>query len=346
LKDSRNILVTGGAGYIGSQTCKAIAAAGYTPVAFDNLVSGHKWAVKWGPLIEGDILDRAQLQSALREYQPKGVMHFAAFADVGESVAHPLNYYRNNVVGTLNILEAMREEGVNRLVFSSTCATYGIPQIMPIPESHPQNPINPYGASKLMNERMLRDVGVSDSLRSTSLRYFNAAGADPDCEIGEQRHSEGHLIPLVLQVAAGQRPHITVFGADYDTPDGTCVRDYVHVADLAEAHVLALEALERGSTFKSYNLGTGKGFSVREVIDTAKAVTGRSIATQEGPRRAGDPPCLMADPSLAKHELGWKPRYGNLDGIIATAWNWVLTLQARQAHCAPTTKTNRRSVAS
>jgi UDP-arabinose 4-epimerase len=341
--DGRNILVTGGAGYIGSHTCKALAAAGYTPIAFDNLVSGHKWAVKWGPLVEGDILDRAQLHGALRQYQPRAVIHFAAFADVGESVQQPLKYYRNNVAGTLNLLEVMREEGVSLLVFSSTCATYGIPQVVPIPESHPQNPINPYGTSKLINECMLRDVGASDGLRSISLRYFNAAGADPYGEIGEERHSEGHLIPLVLQAAAGQRPHITVFGTDYETPDGTCVRDYVHVADLAEAHVLALEAIENGSAFKTYNLGTGKGFSVREVIDAAISVTGRSIVTHEGLRRAGDPPCLLADPSRARDELGWKLRYGDLGEIIATAWNWMLI---RQAHSAPTTGIDHSSVAS
>jgi len=287
--------------------------------------------VKWGPLIEGDILDRAQLQGALRQYQPKAVMHFAAFADVGESVERPLDYYRNNVAGTLNLLEAMHEEGVNRLVFSSTCATYGIPQIVPIPESHPQNPINPYGTSKRINECMLQDVGASDDLRSISLRYFNAAGADPYGDIGEERHSEGHLIPLVLQVAAGQRSHITIFGTDYNTPDGTCVRDYIHVADLAEAHVLALEVLEKGDAFKCYNLGTGKGFSVREVVDTAISVTRRSIVAHEGPRRAGDPPCLVADPSRARDELGWKPRYNDLSEIIATAWNWNLSRQARRA---------------
>jgi UDP-arabinose 4-epimerase len=326
-----NILVTGGAGYIGSHTCKALAAAGLMPITYDNMVSGHEWAVKWGPLIRGDILDRPRLEEAFRKYSPTAVMHFAAYADVGESVGQPLKYYRNNVAGTLILLEVMREYGVNRMVFSSTCATYGLPQAMPISELHPQSPINPYGASKLMGEQILADIGVAHDIRSISLRYFNAAGADPDGEIGEERHFEGHLIPLVLQAAAGQRPHITIFGTNYDTPDGTCVRDYVHVTDLAEAHLLALKALREECNSGSYNLGIGNGFSVREVIRTAMAVTGRIITTKEGTRRAGDPPRLVADASRAKNELGWKPRYGDLDQIIATAWNWTLSRQAEPA---------------
>ena len=317
-----NILVTGGAGYIGSHTCKALAKAGFTPIAYDNLSSGHEWAVKWGPLAKGDILDRARLEEVFQQYKPSAVMHFAAYADVGESVAEPLKYYRNNVAGTLNLLEVMRDLDVDQIVFSSTCATYGIPQTIPISEQHPQNPINPYGFSKLVCEQMLTDLGVAHGLRSISLRYFNAAGADPDGEIGEERSSEGHLIPLVLQVAAGSRPHVTIFGTDYDTPDGTCVRDYVHVTDLAEAHVLALKALQGNSDSASYNLGTGNGFSVRDVIQTASAVTGRRIPVREGSRRPGDPPRLEADATKAKKELGWKPCYDDPRQIIESAWNW------------------------
>ena len=239
-----NILVTGGAGYIGSHTCKALAKAGFTPITYDNLTSGHEWAVRWGPLARGDILDRDRLDEVFRQYQPSAVMHFAAYAYVDESVEQPLKYYRNNVAGALNLLDVMREHGVNYIVFSSTCATYGLPQAIPMPEDHPQNPVNPYGASKLMVERMLTDFGTAYGLRSISLRYFNAAGADPDGEIGEDHDPETHLIPLVLETAAGRRPNITIYGTDYDTPDGTCIRDYVHVTDLAKAHVLALKALQ------------------------------------------------------------------------------------------------------
>jgi UDP-arabinose 4-epimerase len=316
-----NVLVTGGAGYIGSHTCKALAEAGFQPIAYDNMVSGHEWAVQWGPLIRGDILDRQRLGELFREYKPIGVMHFAAYADVGESMEEPLKYYRNNVAGALTLLETMRENSVDQMVFSSTCATYGVPQTIPISELHEQNPINPYGASKLVGERMLADVGTAHGIRSVSLRYFNAAGADPDGELGEERLSEGHLVPLVLKVALGSRSHLTTFGTDYDTPDGTCIRDYVHVSDLARVHVLALQALERGSNNSCYNLGTGKGFSVKEVIQAAREVTGRSIAVVEGPRRPGDAPRLVADATKAKRELGWQARYVDLSQIIATAWH-------------------------
>ena len=322
-----NVLVTGGAGYIGSHTCKALAKAGVTPVAFDNLVMGHAEAVKWGPLERGDILDRARLDAVLEKYQPSAVLHFAAYAYVGESVTQPAKYYRNNVGGALTLLEAMRDHGVTQMVFSSSCATYGTPRSMPIGEDHPQNPINPYGASKLMVERMLADFGAAYNLRSVSLRYFNAAGADPDGEIGEDHDPETHLIPLVLKAAAGERPNITIYGTDYDTPDGTCIRDYVHVTDLAEAHVLAFTALERGCDSSSYNLGTGHGFSVREVIRSAKLVSGRNIPVAEGKRRPGDPARLVADAKRAKGELGWNPQYGDLRQIIATAWNWTLKRQ-------------------
>ena len=317
-----NIFVTGGAGYIGSHTCKALAAAGFVPIAYDNMVSGHEWAVRWGPLVRGDILNRPRLEEAFQRYTPSAVMHFAAYADVGESVEQPLKYHRNNVAGTLNLLEVMRDLDVKQLVFSSTCATYGMPQMIPISEAHPQGPINPYGTSKLVCERLLADCGTAHGLRSVCLRYFNAAGADPEGDIGEDREVEGHLIPLVLKAATGTRSHVTIFGTDYDTPDGTCIRDYVHVTDLAEAHVLALKALQGNIGSAAYNLGTGNGFSVRDVIETARVVTGRTIAVREGRRRPGDPPRLVADASLAISELGWMPRYHNLNDIISTAWNW------------------------
>lgn len=322
-----NVLVTGGAGYIGSHTCKALSKAGFTPVAFDSLVMGHWEAVKWGPLERGDILDRARLDAVFQKYQLSAVLHFAAYAYVGESVTEPAKYYRNNVGGALTLMEAMRDHGVTQMVFSSSCSTYGTPRSIPIGEDHPQNPINPYGASKLMVERMLADFGAAYNLRSVSLRYFNAAGADPDGEIGEDHDPETHLIPLVLDAAAGERPNITIYGTDYDTPDGTCIRDYVHVTDLAEAHVLAFRALEGGRDSSSYNLGTGHGFSVREVIRSAAVVSGRNIPVAEGSRRPGDPARLVADAKRAKVELGWNPQYGDLRQIIGTAWNWMLKRQ-------------------
>ena len=318
------ILVTGGAGYIGSHACKALAQAGYTPIAFDNLVYGHRWAVQWGALEEGDILDRSRVDEVLEKYKPAAVMHFAAYAYVGESVQNPGKYYRNNVAGTINLLEALRDHDIGKLVFSSTCATYGVPQRNPIPEDHPQHPINPYGTSKLMIEQVLRDFDAAHGLRSLALRYFNAAGADPDTEIGEDHDPETHLIPLVLDAASGTRPHITVFGDDYDTQDGTCIRDYIHVSDLAEAHVLALKSLEKGAASVAYNLGNGRGFSVNEVIATATRVTGRDIPVKTGLRRAGDPPQLVGDATRAIETLGWKPRFAALEDIVATAWKWHL----------------------
>jgi UDP-arabinose 4-epimerase len=316
------ILVTGGAGYIGSHACKALARAGYTPIAFDNLVYGHRWSVQWGPLEEGDILDRGRLEEVLKKYKPSAVMHFAAYAYVGESVENPGKYYRNNVAGTVNLLEALRDNDIKKLIFSSTCATYGVPERNPIPEDHPQDPINPYGASKLMIERVLRDFDAAHGLRSISLRYFNAAGADPDAEIGEDHDPETHLIPLVLDAAAGIRPHITVFGDDYDTPDGTCIRDYIHVADLADAHLLALKSLENGAASTAFNLGNGQGFSVNQVISTARRVTDREIPVKTGARRAGDPPQLVGDASRAIAILGWKPRFAALEDIVQSAWKW------------------------
>lgn len=322
---TKPVLVTGGAGYIGSHACKALAQAGYTPIVYDNLVYGHRWAVKWGHFEHGDIADKVRLDGVLRRYRPMAVLHFAAYAYVGESVTDPGRYYRNNVTGSLNLLEAMRDHAIPFLVFSSSCATYGILTEVPIAENHPQNPINPYGASKLMIERMLMDFDQAHGLRSISLRYFNVAGADPDKEIGEDHDPETHLIPLVLQAAAGLRPHIIVFGQDYETPDGTCIRDYIHVTDLAKAHVLALQSLECGSGTTAYNLGNGRGFSVREVIETARAITGCAIAVKDAPRRSGDPPCLVGDASRIKRELGWNPRYAELGAIIETAWHWSIS---------------------
>ena len=322
------VLVTGGAGYIGSHACKALAIAGFTPVAYDNLEHGHAEAVRWGPLELGDLADRARLDAVIAQHRPVAAMHFAAYAYVGESVTDPGKYYRNNVVGSLSLLEALRDHGIRACVFSSTCATYGVPQQLPLTEDHPQQPINPYGASKRMVERMLADFDAAHGLRSMSLRYFNAAGADPDGETGEGHDPETHLIPLVLDAAAGKRPHITVFGTDYATPDGTCVRDYIHVSDLADAHVLALRALLEGAATTAYNLGNGQGFSVREVIDCAQRVTGREVPAVLGPRRAGDPPTLVGDATRIRRELGWSPRLADLDTIIATAWRWHTRLDA------------------
>ena len=318
----KNVLVTGGAGYIGSHACKALAEAGYMPVTYDNMAYGHEWAVRWGPLVVGDILDRAALDAAFKKHHPVAVMHFAAFAYVGESVTNPGKYYRNNVAGSLTLMEAMRDHAVDKLVFSSTCATYGVPKTGLIAEDHSQNPINPYGASKLMIERMLQDFEVAHQLRSISLRYFNAAGADPECETGEAHDPETHLIPLVLDTAAGVRPEVTIFGDQHGTPDGTCIRDYVHVADLARAHVLALQALEAGARTTAYNLGNGKGFSVRQVIDVAKAITARAVPFRVGPLRPGDPPHLVGDASRIRRELGWMPHHMDLGDIIETAWRW------------------------
>jgi len=314
------ILVTGGAGYIGSHACKALANAGYTPVAYDNLVYGHKKHVKWGPLEIGDINDSSRLEEVFKKYEPKAVMHFAAYAYVGESVTDPEKYYLNNVSGTLTLLKTMRLFKVDKFIFSSTCATYGNPSVLPIPESHPQNPINPYGKTKLIIEEILNDYHKAFGLRSISLRYFNAAGADPDCEIGELHRPETHLIPLTLNATFDNS--ITIFGNDYQTKDGTCIRDYIHVTDLANAHVQALKSLQAGSSTTSYNLGNAHGFSILEIISTVEKVTGRKVSFKIGPRRAGDPPILIGDASSAMLSLNWKPNYSDINTIIATAWNW------------------------
>ena len=326
----RAILVTGGAGYIGSHACKALARAGWRPVAYDNLSRGHRGAVRWGPLIEGELADRGRLEAVLRGEQVEAVMHFAAFAYVGESVRDPALYYRNNLGGSLALLDSMRAAGVGRIVFSSTCATYGIPEVVPIGEDAPQRPINPYGETKLAIERVLRWYGEAYGLRSVSLRYFNAAGADPDGEIGEAHDPETHLIPLAVETALGQRASLDVYGTDYPTPDGTAIRDYIHVQDLAEAHVRALACLDAGNASLALNLGTGRGYSVREVIAVAEAESGRPVARRETPRRPGDPPALVADPSRAQTILGWRAQISDLPTIIRTALAWHAGRAARQ----------------
>lgn len=329
MSDKGTVLVTGGAGYIGSHACKALSSAGYTPVAYDSLVYGHEAAVKWGPLEKGDILDGARVSDVLAKYRPVAVMHFAAFAYVGESVTDPAKYYRNNVVGTLTVLDAMLALHVKRFVFSSTCATYGTPDSVPIGEDAPQRPINPYGASKLMVERVLADYRAAYGLESIALRYFNAAGADPDGNTGEDHDPETHLIPLVLDAAAGIRPHITVLGDDYNTPDGTCVRDYIHVADIADAHVRAFARLGEDGLRGAYNLGTGIGVSVSDVIGMVRQVTGREVNVVRGARRPGDPEKLLADARLAEQDLGWKPQHSSLQNIVETAWAWHQRGQAQ-----------------
>jgi UDP-arabinose 4-epimerase len=319
---AKTVLVTGGAGYIGSHACKVLAQQGYLPVVYDNLSSGHAWAAKWGPIEQGDILDRGALDRAIAKHQPSACLHFAAVAYVGESVADPGKYYRNNVVGSLTLMEALRDHGIDQFVLSSTCATYGVPDRVPIDEAMPQAPINPYGASKLMVERMLADFHAAHRLRSVALRYFNAAGADPDIEIGEDHDPETHLVPLVLDAAAGDRDAITVFGTDYETADGTCIRDYIHVTDLAKAHVLALKALEQGLEHRAFNLGNGQGYSVREVIASVERVAGRRAPVIFGDRRPGDPARLVSNSERAAKELQWSPEITNLDEIIGTAWAW------------------------
>lgn len=315
------ILVTGGAGFIGSHTCKVLKAKGHEPVVLDNLRTGHLWSVKYGPFEHGDILETDRLAEIMRRYRIDAVMHFAALAYVGESITHPEIYYRTNVQGTLSLLNAMRLVGVDKFIFSSSCATFGNIGHK-ISEMDAQNPVNPYGATKLMIERVLQDYAVAYGIGSVALRYFNAAGSDPDGELGEIHDPETHLIPLTLFVAAGMRQNLSVFGTDYDTEDGTCIRDYIHVCDLADAHVAAIDLLEP-STFKPFNLGNGNGFSVRQVIDRVEAVTGRPIAWEAAPRRAGDPPSLVADATAAREVLGWFPKYPSLDDMISHAWGFL-----------------------
>jgi UDP-arabinose 4-epimerase len=316
------ILVTGGAGYIGSHTCKALADAGHKPIVYDNLATGHDWAVKWGPLEHGDINDTATLVAVLRKHRPDAVINFAAIASISESNLEPTRCYRVNAGGMITLLEAMQAHDVGRMVFSSSCATYGVPPHVPIAESTRQDPINSYGRSKRMGEEILRDACAAYGLGAIALRYFNAAGADAAGELGEEHDPETHLIPLVLQAALGLRPYISIFGTDYETPDGTCVRDYVHVTDLAVAHVAALSACRAGE-FGAYNLGTGGGNSISEVIERAKRITGRTIRAIPGGRRPGDPAILVADPSCARKVLNWTPTQSDPDHIIATAWRWM-----------------------
>jgi UDP-glucose 4-epimerase len=318
------ILVTGGAGYVGSHAARFLELAGHEVWVYDNLSLGHRAAVAAGRLVEGDLGDRARLVELLREKRIEAVMHFAAFALVGESVSDPAKYYRNNIGGSLSLLEAMRLSDVRKIVFSSTTATYGAPENVPISEDEPQRPINPYGFTKLVIERALEDYAQAYGFAYAALRYFNAAGASPRGDLGEDHSPESHLIPIVLQVALAQRPRITVFGDDYPTHDGTCIRDYVHVDDLASAHALSLERLTPGEGLR-LNLGTGAGHSVREVVDACRRVTGREIPIEIGPRRAGDPPELVADSRRARAALGWAPRYIELDAIVATAWRWHST---------------------
>jgi UDP-glucose-4-epimerase GalE len=318
------VLLTGGAGYVGSHAGRILRAAGHEAWAYDNLTYGHRAAVPDGWLIEGDLTDRPRLEAALRAQRIEAVMHFAAFCYVGESVTDPARYYQNNVVGTLSLLDAMRAADVRRIVFSSTCATYGEPETTPITESEKQQPINPYGFTKLAIEHALADYARAYGFGYAALRYFNASGAAEDGTIGEDHDPETHLIPLVLQVALGQRPEILVFGDDYPTPDGTCIRDYVHVDDLATAHLAALERLAPGIELK-LNLGTGRGASVREVIEACRQATGHPIPERIVARRPGDPPLLVADAALARRTLAWEPRYAGIAPIVASAWRWHRT---------------------
>ena len=317
------VLVVGGSGYIGSHMVKLLGQLGCSVTTLDDLSSGYRDAVLYGNFVQGNFGDRATLDTLLsRGFD--AVMHFASFIQVGESVLHPDKYYRNNVTYTLGLLDAMRVHGVHKFIFSSTAATFGEPQYIPIDERHPQQPINPYGRTKLMIEQALADYGRAYGFKSVCLRYFNAAGADPEGQLGERHDPETHLIPLVLQAASGRRPSISVFGRDYDTPDGTCIRDYIHIQDLCSAHWLALQSLMNGADSQSYNLGNGNGFSVQEVIDTAEQVTGRKIHVLNGPRRVGDPARLVADSQLAREKLSWQPQYAELSTIIEHAWNWEM----------------------
>ena len=315
------VLVVGGAGYIGSHMVRLLDRAGHEVVVLDNLSTGFEKAVTAGELVVGDMVDQGLVESVLKKHQIEAVMHFAAFALVGESVENPAKYYQNNVVGTLALLESMRRCGVGKIVFSSTCATYGVPEVLPIRETSKQAPVNPYGFTKLVCERALEDYAHAYDFGFAALRYFNAAGASPAGDIGEDHDPETHLIPIILQVALKQRESITIFGDDWDTHDGTCVRDYVHVDDLGAAHLAALQQLEPGKGLK-INLGSGHGYSVREVIDCCRQVTGVDIDFEIGPRRAGDPPELVAEPVLAKELLGWTPRYDQIQTIVETAWRW------------------------
>ncbi len=319
---SRSVLVTGGAGYIGSHIAKALSAAGLEPVVFDNLSLGHRHAVQWGPLVEADLLDKAALDAVFTQYEIGAVIHAAGSAYVAESTINPQKYFRNNVTGSLNLLDAMVLHRVEQIVFSSSCTTYGLPLKLPMDETHPQSALSPYGESKLMVERFLLWYRAAYGLRSLALRYFNAAGADPDGQIGEEHDPETHLIPLAVRAAQGRGAVLTIFGDDFATPDGTAIRDYIHVTDLADAHVRALNYLEGGGTCTALNLGSGRGCSIREVIRSVERVSGRSVPWRLAPRREGDAPAMVADASRAAVELSWKPSFSNLDTLVETAWRW------------------------
>ena len=319
---NHRLALTGGAGYIGSHVAKSAARAGHIVITIDNLASGHEWAVQWGPLERGELSDRKWLRAVFARHRIDAVVHFAADALVGESMTDPRRYFWNNVVGSLVLLDVMREASVRTIVFSSSCATYGNPVRIPIDEAHPQVPVNPYGESKLFVERVLKWYGDAAGLRWIAFRYFNAAGADPECEIGEVHEPETHVIPLAIQAALGIRPRLDIYGTDYPTPDGTAVRDYIHVMDLAGAHLRGLRYLANGGTNIALNLGTGIGYSVREVVDAVTRVSCRPVPVRESPRRAGDPPRLVADPGLARRVLGWQPAYSDLQTIVTDAWRW------------------------
>jgi UDP-glucose 4-epimerase len=317
-----NILVTGGAGYIGSHCCKELHRRGFNPITIDNLVYGFEDFVRWGDFFKGDLANPQDIDTCFKQHRIDAVIHFAAYAYVGESVTDPLKYYENNVRNTIHLLRAALAHGVRYFIFSSSCATYGIPESIPIDETHPLNPVNPYGRTKQMVEDILKDCDAAYGLRYSSLRYFNAAGADPEGEVGEKHNPETHLIPLILDVAAGKTKEVTIFGNDYPTEDGTCIRDYIHVTDLARAHVLALGHLLGGVGSEIINLGLGQGFSVKEVVEQVSKVTGQNIATVYGDRRPDAPPVLVASNAKAMECLNWQPEYTSLDDIIRTAWNW------------------------
>ena len=318
------ILVTGGAGYIGSHMVRMLSELGHAVVTFDDLSAGFSDAVLGGEFVQGSLHDKAALKTLFGAHQLDAVVHFAGSIAVGESVRDPARYYQNNLTGTLNLFDAVREHGVNKVVFSSTAAIFGVPQYVPIDEQHPQVPINLCGMTKWVTEQILRDYDAAYGFRSVALRYFNAAGAAPDAALGERHDPETHLIPLALRVAKGALPELTVFGTDYDTPDGSCIRDYIHIVDLCDAHVLALQHLIAGGESRAYNLGNGQGYSVREVIQVAERVSGKPVPVQYGPRRAGDPPRLVADASQIRKDWGWTPRFGALEQIIEHAWQWEI----------------------
>lgn len=325
MSEKGTLLITGGAGYIGSHTVKHLLQSAERLVVLDNLVFGHREALPLDKVtfIKGDMADAHVVDLVFQEHQPEAVLHFAAYAYVGESVENPLKYYRNNLAAPLNVLDAMHRHGAKRFIFSSTCATYGNPQKMPMDESHPQEPVNPYGASKLMLERVLKDCDTAWGLKSVFLRYFNASGCDAEGVIGEDHDPETHLIPRILMAVTGEIGSMTVFGTDYPTPDGTCIRDYIHVNDLARAHALALDYLRKGGDTTAVNLGTGRGFSVKEIISTAEDVTGKTVPVTYGPRRAGDPPELIANPAKAKEVLGWEAQFKDPRQHIESAWKWL-----------------------